>query len=115
MGYAEGIYDTPIRERILRQGLEITLGNRNKSYGDPLFNHQVIAQLRQAFWSGMARSGKKVEQNTAFGAAMDAALTNIGRIAASPSTHLDWDRFMDGANYLAIACEVGMRTENGEV
>jgi hypothetical protein len=100
----------PLRAQVLQDGIDLTLGDRNRSYGDPLENFSITAELKRAFWRGMGRSGKKVAQNSEFGHSIDMVLTNLARIASSPSTHLETDRFVDGANYMAIAYEVGVRT-----
>jgi hypothetical protein len=95
------------RESILREGIEVTTGPRNRKYGDPGFNFRCITELKKTFWGYMAMSDKKVEQNSPFGHAIDMVLTNLARIATSPTTAFERDRFVDGATYLAIAFEVG--------
>ena len=103
-----------IREDLLQEALNITTGNRNKSYGDPLANFNAIVALKRAFWHAMADS--KAEgaeaQNTVWGHSMDMVLGNIGRIASAPSwdAALARDRYVDSPAYLAIALEVAMRT-----
>ena len=99
-----------LREQILTEGLALTMGDRNKAYGDPLRNFELTASLKNAFWCAMMVSNKEVQQNSPFGHAIDMVFTNLARIATSPTTHLERDRFVDMANYAAIAYEVGMRS-----
>ena len=58
-------------------------------------------------WNTHMNKIAHLKEESAFGTAIDAVLTNLGRIASSPSSHLERDRFVDGATYLAIAFEVG--------
>lgn len=99
-----------IREQLLKDGLALTMGDRNRSYGDPFINFMLTARMKELFWDAMEASGKSVQQNSPFGHSIDMALTNLARIATSPTTHLERDRFLDGANYFAIAFEVGTRS-----
>jgi hypothetical protein len=104
--------DPAIREQLLNDAREITMGDRNRSYGDPLENFRLTAQFKELFWRAMELSHKnRCWQNSPFGHSIDMLFTNLARIATSPTTHLERDRFMDGANYLAIAYEVGVRSE----
>jgi hypothetical protein len=103
--------DPAIREQLLNDARDITMGDRNRSYGDPKVNFDLTAKFKELFWDHMGWSGKMAAQNTAFGHSIDMVLTNLARIATSPTTHLERDRFLDGANYLAIAYEVGVRSD----
>ena len=105
----------PLRVQILEAGRDLTLGDRNISYGDPLENHEAIAALKRAFWDAVYFGGNTphFEQNSAFGCAIDAILTNLGRIASAPSRQamLAMDRYIDAATYTATAYEIGMRLQ----
>lgn len=102
---------TAIREQLLKDGLALTMGERNRSYGDPFINFMLTARMKELFWDAMEASGKSVQQNSPFGHSIDMVITNLARVATSPTTHLERDRFLDGANYMAIAYEVGVRGE----
>jgi hypothetical protein len=103
-----------IRAVLLDDAKALTMGDRNRSYGDPFINFSLTAQLKQLFWDAMEASGKDVQQNSPFGHSLDMVMTNLARIATSPSTHLERDRYLDGSNYFAIAYEVGVRGDGGK-
>lgn len=118
----------PLRAQVLQRGVDITLGDRNKSYGDPLDNFEAIVHLKNAFWSSVQKAiwgrhgtmprqlpytGRlRTVQNTPFGHAIDMVFNNLGRIASAPSLEamMEEDRFTDGCTYLAIAYEMIKRT-----
>lgn len=115
----------PWRSIILTRAHQITMGDRNRSYGDPLENFDAIASLKEAFWNAVAKAaisatppespvlvGPKFHQNTPFGHAIDMVFNNLGRIASAPTraAGINIDRFMDGCNYLAIAGEIAYKT-----
>lgn len=100
-----------IREQLLKDGLALTMGERNASYGDPLINFMLTARLKELFWDAMEASGKAAVQNSPWGHAIDMCFTNLARVATSPTSHLERDRYLDLANYAAIAFEVGTRSE----
>lgn len=123
------------RANVLEDARNLTLGARNRSYGDPLENFTVTTDLKRIFWGAVARSNvlkNKHEstagsndpqnatgndprtsavysQNTPFGHAIDMILTNLGRIATTPSAEVQYDRYVDTAAYSAIAYEVGVQ------
>ena len=88
----------PIREHILRTAVDLTCGDRNKQYGDPLENHQDIARLWTAYLNHVVYP-KDV--------AIMMALVKIAR-AKMPNPHRD--NYVDAAAYLAIAGEIHDRT-----
>jgi hypothetical protein len=98
-----------IRAVLLDDAKALTMGDRNRSYGDPFINFMLTARMKQLFWDAMEASGKDVQQNSPYGHSMDMIFTNLARIATSPTTHLENDRYKDGVNYFAIAYEVGVR------
>jgi hypothetical protein len=100
-----------IRAVLLDDAKALTMGDRNRSYGDPFINFTLTARMKQLFWDAMEASGKDVQQNSPWGHSVDMVLTNLARIATSPSTHLERDRYLDGANYFALAYEVGCRAD----
>lgn len=82
------------RKEILETALELTTGDRNKSYGDPYDTHQRIAN----FWKEIL--GCEV---TASQVALCMVGVKLARLVETPN-HLD--SFVDGAAYMAIAGEV---------
>ena len=100
-----------IREQLLKDGLALTMGDRNRSYGDPFINFMLTARMKELFWDAMQASGKAAVQNSPWGHAIDMCFTNLARVATSPTSHLERDRYLDLANYAAIAFEVGTRSE----
>lgn len=109
----------PLRVKVLARGAEITAGDRNASYGDPLENFEAIAALKRAFWDAIHNGNNDplIQQNTAVGHAMDMVFTNIGRIASAPSLKamLEIDRAVDGATYIAIFHELLVREHGHKV
>jgi hypothetical protein len=100
-----------IRAVLLDDAKALTMGDRNRSYGDPFINFMLTARLKQLFWDAMEASGKQAQQCSPWGHSIDMVFTNLARIATSPSTHLERDRYLDGANYFALAYEVGCRAD----
>ncbi len=100
--------EQPIRGQLLDRAKALTLGDRNRAYGDPLDNLSQSANIADAFWAGSDMS----ERNSAWGVAMDMVLIKLGRIASAPTDEmvLNEDHYIDAINYLAIALEVGQRT-----
>lgn len=82
------------REDILKTALEITTGDRNKTYGDPYINHERIAQI----WSVILEIDITPSQ-----VALCMVGTKLARLVHTPD-HLD--SFIDGAAYMAIAGEI---------
>lgn len=92
------VTNQPVRGAILDTAHRLTCGDRNKQYGDPLDNHQDIANLWMAYLSTPI-SPKDV--------AIMMALVKIAR-AKRPEPHRD--NYVDAAAYLAIAGEIHERT-----
>ena len=81
------------REETLKKAIELTMGDRNKSYDDPFPNHDRIAKI----WSVVL--GVEVD-------ATQVALCMAGLKLARLAHKYDDDSFIDGAAYFAIANEV---------
>ena len=82
------------RGEILKEAEHLTHGNRNSNYGEPLVNHQRIADI----WSVIL--GVKVRPD-------QVALCMVGvKIARLVETPQHTDSFIDGAAYFAIAGEI---------
>lgn len=109
------------RGEILFRARDLTVGDRNRAYGNPYDNFLVTAELKRVFWHAVAKSKATkssfpeniYNQDTPFGHAIDMVLTNLGRIAASPMSKPQLDRFIDGAAYIAIAGELADREVAG--
>lgn len=120
----------PLRSSILTDARDLTLGDRNRAYGDPLENFEAIANLKKAFWDAVYVSSAQIvkssegdadfarlpnepkfTQNSPFGHAIDMVFNNLGRISSAPTREagIARDRFLDGVNYLAIAGEIAER------
>lgn len=93
----------PIREHILKTAVDLTCGDRNASYGDPLDNHKDIAALWSAYLDGYPMTPKDV--------AIMMALVKIAR-SKMPKPHRD--NYIDAAAYLAIAGEIHERTTGAD-
>lgn len=90
----------PIRAHVLETALDLTCGDRNKQYGDPLENHTDIAR----FWSAYLGQPEAI---TPKDVAVMMALVKIAR-SKMPNPHRD--NYIDAAAYLAIAGEIHERT-----
>ena len=82
------------RQDILREAERLTSSDRNKNYGDPLVNHQRIANI----WSVLL--GIEVTPSQV---ALCLVGVKLARLVETPD-HLD--SFVDGAAYFAIAGEI---------
>lgn len=92
----------PIRAHVLETALDLTCGDRNKQYGDPLVNLQDCADLFNAYFGHNLRAPVRPQD-----VAIMMALVKIAR-AKRPEPHRD--NYVDAAAYLAIAGEIHERT-----
>lgn len=89
------------RKEILETALELTTGDRNKSYGDPYDNHQRIANI----WKEILGCDVTASQ---------VALCMVGvKLARLVETPDHFDSFVDGAAYMAIAGEIFKEKNDG--
>jgi Domain of unknown function (DUF6378) len=95
-----------IREKVLLTARDLTVGDRNSSYGSPTPNHNCLAELMTVY-----RKFSKHSQTDGHEAAMFQVLTKISRIACGS---IKEDNYVDGSAYFAIAYEAIMinRSEN---
>ena len=81
------------RVDLLRTAAEITAGDRNADYGDPVTNHEQISRIFNAI------TGHNL---TARDVALLHVSTKLARMRTSP---LKEDSYIDGMAYLGIAFE----------
>lgn len=89
-----------VRGEILREGIGLTDGDRDASYGDPAVNMAASGALKAAFRAHMVRDLSLAELE-----AIDMALTKLGRIATGAVKR---DNYVDCATYIAIAGEIAL-------
>ena len=82
------------RNDILKEAERLTSTDRNKNYGDPLTNHQRIADIWQVILGVPIRPDQ---------VALCMVGVKLARLVESPQ-HMD--SFIDGAAYMAIAGEL---------
>lgn len=82
------------REEIFAEATRLTVGDREKSYGTPLKNHQRIAAL----WSVILEHEVKPHE-----VALCMTALKIARLIETPD-HVD--SYVDGAAYMGIAGEI---------
>lgn len=98
----EGNVFAPERVKILLEAAEVTHGDRDVAYGDPLDNHTFIADLWNVYLIHAARvRGDAVVRPDDVALLM--ALVKIARSVVSPGKR---DHYVDGACYFAIAGEI---------
>ncbi len=90
----------PPRQKILEEALNLTCGDRAKTYGRPKPNLNCFALLMNAYVAGKPEGSGDFD---ATDAAIFMALAKISRIAVNKKHK---DNYIDGAAYLAIAREV---------
>lgn len=87
-----------VRQEILETALELTTGDRAKTYGPPKPNLTCFANLVEAYLKGR----NDISSVDATDGAVIMALAKISRIAANKKHK---DNYIDGAAYMAIAGE----------
>ena len=88
-----------MRAYILQRANELTHGDRNDQHGDPLPNHYNIAQI----WSVILQ-----REVTPKEVALCMAGLKLARLASNPD---NFDSYVDGAAYIAIAGELYLEPE----
>jgi len=86
------------RERVLLDGIELTGGDRNRTYGAPAPNLSLQMQLWESYKAVAAD-----KHSAAHDAAMQHVFAKIARIASGKRGHRD--NYVDSATYIAIAYE----------
>jgi len=85
--------DKSDRQIILETALKLTTGDRNQTYGDPIDNLTIFADLINAYFK---------TNMTAIDASIIMTLAKISRVAVNKNHQ---DNYIDGAAYMAIAGE----------
>ena len=91
----------PHRARLLRTARELTCGDRNASYGDPVANHEHIAEIFNAI------TGRDL---TARECALLHVATKLARQRTSPRRE---DSYVDLMAYAGIAFECALADDGG--
>lgn len=87
------------RVEIMEQGIKLTTGDRNASYGDPGPNLQTFSSLVETYLKGLGWSGPAL---TSVDGSMLMVLLKVSRVAADKNHE---DNYVDGSTYFAIAGE----------
>lgn len=90
-----------IRTQCLLDAIELINGDRNKDYGEPMENHQRIADG----WSVILRKSVAPHE-----VALCMAWLKIARLVNTPHHQ---DSYTDGAAYIALAQELAERGKSG--
>lgn len=91
----------PMRVSILNKGAELTSGDRDKSYGDPLVNLGLAGEIKTLCRRVQARAMHPAEIE-----AIDQVITKVARVYTG--SMVKEDNYIDGATYFAIAGEAAM-------
>lgn len=95
------------RGRLLAQALELTEGNRNAAYGDPVVNLGLQGRLMDVFFEEFDKNVSLGYLDSTGVAALRGAVSQIigklARVGAGDVTRLD--NYIDGAAYFGIAGE----------
>jgi hypothetical protein len=94
----------PIRVQLMEQGIKLTSGDRDVSYGDPLKNLGLAGILKNICRDHQVRSMSPAEMD-----AMDQVLTKIARVFTGPQ--IKDDNYIDGSTYFAIAGEAALTAD----
>lgn len=103
----------PLRQQLLEEGIKITVGDRNKSYGDPAVNLGCAGRIKEVVHSYL---GVKRDVTAGEREAIDNICTKLARIATGST--VTKDNYLDLAVYAAIAGEIALQgkgPEAGEV
>lgn len=99
-----------IRGDILRHGIELTEGDRNKAYGDPYDNLTCFADLVDSYLKGLGW-----ESNDSLDAVDGSVIMNLAKISRIAANKDHEDNYVDAATYMAIAGECANHTEINRV
>lgn len=95
--------DFSSRVAILIEGAKLTQGDRDKSYGDPIYNLTLAGELKNLIRIHARRNISPGELE-----ALDNVLAKVARCITGGYKR---DNYVDGATYFAIAGELGEKAE----
>ncbi len=89
------------RIRILTEGADLTSGDRNETYGNPVTNMQHFARLLTAYFSDLLHEGYEFSGEDA------AHIMTLAKLSRTANRKADYheDNYIDAAVYSAIAGE----------
>tara|TARA_B100000287_G_C20483580_1_gene722133 strand:- start:539 stop:859 length:321 start_codon:yes stop_codon:yes gene_type:complete len=94
--------DTPTRQTVLQTAIDVTTGDRNDAYGDPVCMMSYIARLWQAYFNGLL----DIQPSDV------AHCMQLVKIARSDSENpYRQDNYVDNAAYAGIAAECRLHEE----
>lgn len=93
------------RANVLQQALDLTMGARNATYGDPTDNHNNIARLWRAY---VQTRGIALREIDAEDVMIMMALLKIARIGQRLD-RANADSYIDACAYIAMAVEPYLR------
>lgn len=96
------------RKEILEKGVALTCGDRDRTYGDPVAQHEA-----QGDFLRLLHRYAHEDLGSAELAALSMVLCKLVRCAVSPVHHPD--NYVDGATYFAIAGECASREREPEL
>ncbi len=100
-----------IRQNLLERAIDLTCGDRNKTYGDPTNNMTRLAALMNAYLGDRMYGGVESPYLTPVDAAAFNVLIKLSRVAANPGHYDSW---LDMAAYAAIGAETALNTISKE-
>lgn len=100
-----------IRNDLLKMASDLTSGDRDCEYGDPMVNLSCATDLKKVFHHYQRQSGRTVCDAEV--EAIDMVLTKLSRLACGPTAKAD--TFVDGSCYFAIAGEAFIKNQQGDV
>jgi len=92
----------PLRVSCLEEAANLTAGDRNKTYGDPVQNMQHIADIFNA-WTGRDLTAREVAQ-----------MHTATKMARSQSTATHRDSYVDSMAYRGIEMECAIAAQTAE-
>lgn len=86
----------PLRASCLEEARSLTLGDRNKTYGDPVENMQHTADIFNA-WTGQSLTARHISQ-----------IYTAGKMSRSQSSPTHRDSYVDSMAYRGIEFECAL-------
>lgn len=86
----------------------LVAGDRARTHGDKLINHDNIAQL----WTAWLRARGLIARESWLSAHDAAAMMALLKLARTLTGSLNKDDYVDGIGYIAIAGEIAERCES---